>query len=68
MKPWFTTTGLDTQSALVGIAWAISLLLCMNGLRKQSAGLTETPLLAIKLFWSVLTCVQDGCKGQESDV
>ena len=32
-------SGLGYRKALVGTGWAISLLLCTNGLRKQSSGL-----------------------------
>ena len=45
-------TGLSCRKPLVGTGWAISLLLCMNGLRKQSSGHVHVgpPLLAVKLF------------------
>ena len=42
--------GLCSRKPLVGTVWAISLLLCTNGLRKQSSGHVGSPFLAVKLF------------------
>jgi len=39
--------GFSCRKLLVSTGWAVSLLLCMNGLRKQSSGL---PFPAVKLF------------------
>jgi len=44
------TSGLSCGEAFVGICWAISLLLCMTGLRKQTSGLVESPFLSMKLY------------------
>ena len=44
------TSGLSCRRLLVGAGWAISLLLCMNGLRNQSSVYVGTPFLAVKLF------------------
>ena len=43
-------SGLGCRKALVGTGWAISLLLCMTGLRKRSSGLVGPPFLTKKLF------------------
>jgi len=40
-------SGLSCGKLLVGTGWAISLLLCMNGLRKWSSGRVEPPFLAV---------------------
>ena len=45
-----TASGLSCRKYLVGTGWAISLLLCTNGLRKQSSGHVGPPFLAVKLF------------------
>ena len=47
--------GLGCRKALAGTEWAISLLLCINRLRKQSSGLTcmGSPFLTMPLFFSV---------------
>ena len=42
--------GLSQRKHLVGTGWAISLLLCTNGLRKQSYVHVQPPFLAVKLF------------------
>ena len=45
--------GLGYRKALMGTGWAISLLLCMNQLRKQPSGLVGPPFLTMMLFaWS----------------
>jgi len=41
---------LGCRKALVGTGWADSLLLCMNGLRKQISGLVGPPFLTMSLF------------------
>ena len=45
-------SGLSCRKLLVSTGWAISisLLLCMNGLRKQSSGLVGPPFPAVKIF------------------
>ena len=43
-------SGLGCRNIVVGIGWAISLILCTNGLRKESSGHTGFPFLAVKLF------------------
>ena len=44
---------LGLEKLLIGAGWAISLLLCTNGPRKQSARLVGPPFLTVKLFsWS----------------
>ena len=43
-------SGLGLEKLLVGAGWAISLLLCTNGLRKQSSRLVGPPFLAVKHF------------------
>jgi len=43
-------SGLGCRKPLVGTGWAISLLLCMNGLREQSSDLVGPPFLTIMLF------------------
>ena len=40
-------SGLGLEKLLVGAGWAISLLLCTNGLRKQSSRLVGPPFLAV---------------------
>ena len=46
-------SGLGLEKLLVGAGWAISLLLCTNGPRKQSSRLVGPPFLIVKLFsWS----------------
>jgi len=42
--------GLGYKKALMGTGWAISLLLCMNQLRKQPSGLVGPPFLTMTLF------------------
>ena len=42
--------GLGLEKLLVGAGWAISLLLCTNGPRKQSSRLVGPPFLAVKRF------------------
>jgi len=42
--------GLNCRKPLVSLGWAISLLLCMNGLRKWSSGHVGPPFLAVRLF------------------
>ena len=42
--------GLGLEELLVGAGWAISLLLCTNGPRKQSSRLVWPPFLAVKRF------------------
>ena len=42
--------GLSLEKPLVGAGWAISLLLCTNGPRKQSSRLVGPPFLAVKRF------------------
>ena len=45
--------GLGLEKLLVRAGWAISLLLCTNGPRKQSSRLVGPPFLAVKRFsWS----------------
>ena len=46
-------SGLGCRKALVGTGWAISLLLCMNRLRKQPSGLVGSPFLTMMLFFSL---------------
>ena len=41
------TSGLGCRKAMGGIGWAISLLLCMNWLRKQHSGLVGPPFLTV---------------------
>ena len=41
---------LSCRKPLVSTGWAVSLLLCMNWLRKLSSGRAGPPLLAVKLF------------------
>ena len=43
-------SGLSFEKTLVGTGWAISVLLCINGLRKQSSHLVGPPFLTVKLF------------------
>ena len=43
-------SGLSCRKPLVGTGYAISLLLCTNGLRKWSSGHVGPPFLAVKLF------------------
>jgi len=46
-------SGVGYRKALAGTEWAISLLLCMNQLRKQPFGLVGPPFLTMMLFiWS----------------
>jgi len=45
-----TASGLSCRKPLVGTEWAISLLLCKNGLRKWSSGHVGPLFLAVKLF------------------
>ena len=42
--------GLSCGKPLVGTGWAVALLLCTNGLRKQSSGHVGPPCLAGRLF------------------
>ena len=44
------SSGLSCRKPLIGTGWAISLLLCTNGLRKQSSGHVGPPILAVKQF------------------
>ena len=46
-------SGLSCRKPLVSTGWAISLLLCTNGLRKQSSGHIGPPFLAVRLFVSL---------------
>ena len=41
---------LGYRKALVGTGWGISVILCMNQLRKQPSGLVGPPFLTITLF------------------
>ena len=43
-------SGLSYRRSLNGIRWAISLLLCTNGIRKQFSGHVEPSFLTMKLF------------------
>jgi len=43
-------SGLSFRNALVGSGWATAVLLCTNGLRKQSFRLARHQFLAGKLF------------------
>jgi len=43
-------SGLGCRNVVDGTGWAISLVLCTNGLRKESSGHTGFPFLAAKLF------------------
>ena len=43
-------SGLSCRKTLVSPGWAISLLLCMNGLRKWSSGHVGPPFLAVRLY------------------
>ena len=43
-------SGLSYRKPLVSTGWAISLLLCTNGLRKRSSGHVGPPFLAVRLF------------------
>ena len=43
-------SGLSCRKPLVIPGWAISLLMCTNGLRKQSSGHVGPPFLAVRLF------------------
>ena len=43
-------SGLSCRKPLVSPGWAVSLLLCTNGLGKQSSGHVGPPFLAVKLF------------------
>ena len=45
-----SASGLGLEKLLVGAGWAVSLLLCTNGLRKQSSRLVGPPFLAVKRF------------------
>jgi len=47
------TSGLGCRKAMVGTGWAISLLLCMNWLRKQHSGLVGPPFLTVTF---ILVC------------
>ena len=49
------TSGLSCRKPLVGTGWAISLFLCLNGLREWSSGRVGRPFLAVKLFSHVLS-------------
>ena len=46
---------LGFKNALVGTKWAVSLLLCVIRLRKQSSHLVGLPFLALKVFLTVWT-------------
>ena len=48
-------SGRGCSKPLVGTRWAISSLLCTNGLRKPSSGHVRHPFLAVKFFFSVCT-------------
>jgi len=48
-QPWAQVTWLLLGLA-VSTGWAVSLLLCTNGIRKQSSGHIGPPFLAVKLF------------------
>ena len=43
-------SGLGCRKALVGTGWVISLLFCMNWLRKQPSVLVGPPFLTMTLF------------------
>ena len=43
-------SGLSCRKALVSTGWSISLLLCMNGLRKQTSSLVGALSLTMSLF------------------
>ena len=43
-------SGLGCRKALVGTGWAISLLPCLNWLRKQPSSLVGPPFLTMTLF------------------
>ena len=43
-------SGLSCRKPLVIPMWAISLLMCTNGRRKQSSGHVGPPFLAVRLF------------------
>ena len=43
-------SGLSCRKPLVIPGWAISLLMCMNGLTKRSSGHVGPPFLAVRLF------------------
>ena len=51
--------GLSFRNALVGSGWATALLLCTNGLRKQSSHPAQRPILAGKPFSPVWA---SGCR------
>ena len=67
-----TASGLGYRKALVGTGWVISLLLCMNQLRKRHSGLMRPPFLTMTLFaqsaqafvgrepWLLRTCYWGG--------
>ena len=50
-------SGLVYRKPLVGSRWAASLLLCMNGLRKQTFHLVGPPLPVLKGFFHSLDTV-----------
>ena len=56
-----TASGLSCRKTLVSTGWAVSLLLCTNGLRKPSSGHVGPPFLAVKLF----SCSVGATIGQE---
>ena len=59
-------SGLCFRNALVGFGWATAVLLCMNGLGKQSSHLAQHPFPSGELFpslseWLLAEC-HDYCK------
>ena len=54
-------SGLSCRKPLVGTGWAISLLLCTNGLRRWSSRHVGPPFLAVKPF----SCSVGAAIGQE---
>ena len=46
-------SGLGFKKALAGTGWAVFLLLCRIGLRKQTSNLVGLPFLALKIFHSL---------------
>ena len=54
-------SGLGCRKPLVGTGWAISLLLCTNGLRRWSSRHVGPPFLAVKPF----SCSVGAAIGQE---
>ena len=44
-------SGLSFENTLVGTGWAVSVLLCTDGLRKQSSNLVGPPFPAVKFVF-----------------